>query len=94
MQDISQYVASLQRPRLLVQAANHGLDHYERSVDLKRIIGTEGSEPTRKMLMTLVDKEAQLEHFRRSRDHAYSVASHVDVLIALIFEAREIARMH
>ena len=43
MTDLRSLLASLQRPRLLIRAARHGLVDYRRDRDLRRLIGSCGA---------------------------------------------------
>lgn len=88
MTDINSILASLRRPSLLIRAARFGLADYNRTRDLKRVMGTsQGLTPTR-VLDGLIEKEAQFEETRKKGDAAYSVTRHIEVLIALTAEAR------
>ena len=92
MKDITTLLASLRRPRLLIRAARFGLENYNRSRDLKRVIGTTQAPNPSRAIDSLIEKEAQLEATRKQGDATYSVARHVDVLIALMAEARLLPR--
>lgn len=86
MNDFARLVAALRRPRLLIRAARHGMAAYERNRDLRRLIGT---TPTPAVAMArLIETEAQLEDARREGDASYSVARHVEVMIAMMSELR------
>ncbi|MDV7144957.1 DUF6477 family protein [Tropicimonas sp. TH_r6] len=88
MTDFSQALANLRRPGLLIRAARHGQQGYDRKRDLKRITrGDEVPAPER-AVRRLMDLEAELEYSRRTRDAAYSPTRHVETLIALMAEAR------
>ena len=76
----------LRRPRLLMRAARIGLQDYRRDRDLRRLIAQE--LPPDRALPRLIEVEQTLEETRRKGDAAYSVNRHVDVLIALLAEAR------
>jgi Family of unknown function (DUF6477) len=77
---------NLRRPRLLMRAARFGLGDYRRERDLRRLVGTGAShEDTVSSLMTV---EENLEATRVAGDAAYSIARHIEVLIALLAEAR------
>ncbi|WP_116131582.1 DUF6477 family protein [Tropicimonas sp. IMCC34043] len=92
MTDFLQTLTNLRRPRLLIRAARYGLSDYNRRRDLKRItLGTELPAPE-KALRQLLDLEADLEICRREGLATYSVVRHVDILIALMAEARLILR--
>jgi hypothetical protein len=85
-------LSSLQRPRLLIRAARHGLVDYRRDRDLRRLIGTSAAPSPDVSVRRLLSEEARLETIRRSGDLGYSLARHVEVLIALIAEARLLPR--
>jgi len=90
MTDFRTRLADLRRPRLLLHAARFGLSDYRRERDLKRLIGTQTSpEATVDQLM---HEEGKLEENRKRGDAAYSIARHIEVLIALLAEARLITR--
>jgi Family of unknown function (DUF6477) len=90
MTDCRTMLASLRRPRLLMRAARFGLGEYRRERDLRRYVaGVESPEDTVTSLMTV---EARLEATRIAGDAAYSVARHIEVLIALLAEAQFLRR--
>ncbi|MCC7321920.1 MAG: hypothetical protein IT542_13200 [Rubellimicrobium sp.] len=88
MQDILSMVSGLNRPRLLVQAARFGVDGYSRLAHLPRLMG--GIVPARPgpAILRLLEIEADLERRRTAQAADYPVARHVEVLIALMGEAR------
>lgn len=88
MKDFTVLLASLRRPRLLIRAARFGLEQYDRARDLKRVISSVTLPPPEQALTRLIECEAELEATRKTGDASYSVARHVDVLIALMAEAR------
>lgn len=79
-------LADLRRPRILVNAARHGLSGYRRDRDLKRLI--DNDLPPETAVPRLMSEEERLEETRRAGDAAYSVMRHIEVLSALIAEAR------
>jgi hypothetical protein len=86
MSDFHNVLSTLRRPRLLMQAARLGLSDYRRDRDLRRLVRCGLSpEETVPSLMTV---EEQLEATRLAGDAAYSIARHIEVLIALLAEAR------
>jgi Family of unknown function (DUF6477) len=90
MTDCRTMLATLRRPRLLMRAARFGLADYRRERDLRRCVGGAASpEDTVTSLMTV---EARLEATRITGDAAYSVARHIEVLIALLAEAQFLRR--
>lgn len=88
MADIIATLATLRRPRLLMRAARFGTMNYNRTRDLKRILGAHQTLSPSAALTRLMDEEARLEEIRIARDAAYSATRHVDLLIALLCEAR------
>lgn len=88
MTKILDTLARIHRPRLLVRAARHGLDDYNRSRDLKRILRGDAVPTPSTALDRLVDLEAAQEKTRCSGDASYSIAVHLEILIALMAEAQ------
>lgn len=86
MTDFRTILANMRRPRLLIRAARFGQAEYRRDRDLRRI-GAQMATPER-VLPALMAEEDLLESRRKSGDAAYSVARHIDVLIALMAEVR------
>jgi hypothetical protein len=91
MTDFAQILATLRRPRLLIRAAHHGLADYNRNRDLKRLLSGQAPAP-REAVARLIDEERALEEARRNGGAAYSVARHVDVMIAILAEMRLVNR--
>ena len=90
MTDCRTMLDTLRRPRLLMRAARFGLAEYRRERDLRRYVAAVVSpEDTVTSLMTV---EARLEATRIAGDAAYSVARHIEVLIALLAEAQLLRR--
>ncbi|QUS35079.1 DUF6477 family protein [Falsirhodobacter algicola] len=85
MTDIRATLATLSRPRLLVRAARMGVADYRRDRDLRRLTGTTGTDSP---LPHLLEQEERLEETRRRGCASYSAMRHVEVLIALMAEAR------
>lgn len=86
MTDFPALMAELRRPRLLIRAARFGLGDYRRERDLRRLI-TAPATPQEAM-SALISQEERMEATRRTGDASYSVARHVEVLIALMAELR------
>lgn len=85
MTDFRTALAALTRPRLLVRAARLGVEDYRRERDLRRL--TVHAAPD-SAFPRLLEQEAMLEARRLDGDAAYSIARHIEVLIALMAEAR------
>ncbi|MBW6417476.1 DUF6477 family protein [Celeribacter sp. PS-C1] len=88
MNDVTTLLNALRRPRLLIRAARFGLNDYNRNRDLKRVMRTSTAPSPARALSTLIEEEAKIEEIRRSGDATYSVKRHVELLIALMGEAR------
>ena len=90
MTDCRSMLATLRRPRLLMRAARFGLAEYRRERDLRRYVG--GTASPEDTVTSLMSVEARLEATRLAGDAAYSVARHIEVLIALMAEMRLVSR--
>lgn len=88
MQDLLSQMSNLRRPRLLIRAARIGLESYRRESRLPRLLGYAGAQRSGPALMALMQKELELNEQRKSGDASYSIAAHVDVLTAMMGEAR------
>jgi len=89
MQDILTRLNSLQRPGLLIRAARAGADEYHRTPHLARLLGYGQKAPrSGPALMRLMEMEAEINAQRLHDDAAYSLVRHVDLLIAMLGEAR------
>ncbi|WP_166415615.1 DUF6477 family protein [Cochlodiniinecator piscidefendens] len=88
MTDLMSLLETLRRPSLLIRAARHGLDHYCRDRDLLRIMKSGAMPSPGQAVATLMSEERGYEEKRKTGDASYSVARHVEVLIALMAEAR------
>lgn len=88
MQDLLAKLDNLKRPRLLIRAARIGMDEYRRDVHLKRHLGHGPLPRSGAALARLVEIESSLNQQRRERNAGYSSVKHVDLLIAMMGEAR------
>ncbi len=88
MQDLLSMLHALHRPRLLMRAARIGAEDYRRDSHLHRLLGHGKLPPQGKTMMKLIELEADLNAQRLDNDSSYSLVRHVDVLIALVGEAR------
>jgi hypothetical protein len=93
MTDILSLLASLRRPNLLVTAARLGAEDYSRPVHLRRLLPGADLPGPGAALMQLMAMEAGLEEHRRiaSGGAGYSPARHIEVLAAIMAEARSLA---
>lgn len=94
MKDLLSILKTLHRPRLLIRAARAGALDYRRDPHLSRILGPGALPRTASALMRLMDMEAALDAQRTAQDAAYSISRHVEVLVAMMGEARLLAANH
>jgi hypothetical protein len=90
MDDLCTKIFPLKRPSLLLRAARFGLNSYSRERDLRRLVS--GPVTTERALAQLIAEEERLESIRTMGKGHYPVARHIDVLIALLAEARLLPR--
>jgi len=88
MQDILTLVSSLKRPTLLVRTARHGIEDYNRVLHLRRLLKTETLPGPGKAIIKLLELEAVVDGQRLAKRAEYSVARHIEILVALMCEAR------
>lgn len=88
MTDTLSLLKSLHRPRLLIRAARFGQEDYCRDRDLTRILRISRPPAPLNAVDRLIEQEQELEEIRTTGDAGYSPARHVEVLIALMAEAR------
>lgn len=92
MTDLFHLVSELRRPELLVRAARAGLIDYNRKRDLKRLMRTAEAPSPDHAVAALLAEEERLDDIRRKGDATYSFARHIEVLIAMMAEARLLPR--
>lgn len=88
MPDPLSRLSTLNRPRILVRAARIGIADYNRGRSLKRLMPGEALPSPGLAFDALLEREAALDAVRRDGGAAYSAARHVELLAALINEAR------
>jgi hypothetical protein len=91
MRDTFAILETIRRPRLLMQAARHGLAAYRRNRDLRRLIGAETSPL--QAITQLIAEEGRAERTRLSGEADYSASRHIELLAALIAEASRLPRL-
>ena len=94
MTDIFSFLNTLRRPHLLIRAARIGVDEYRRDPHLRRLLGYGTLPRSGAALMRLVEIESELNTQRREEDAGYSAMRHVEVLIAMMGEARLLRASH
>jgi hypothetical protein len=88
MLDLLGMVRSLNRPALLVRSARFGVDDYSRDLHLRRILRDDTVPRPGAAILKLLEIEADMNDQRQAKAAEYSCARHVEVLIALMGEAR------
>ncbi len=88
MQDLLTQIAALRRPRLLIRAARIGAQTYRREARLPRLLGYGVTLRLGPTLMRLMALEAEMNDRRENGDAGYSIAVHVDLLIAIMGESQ------
>lgn len=91
MPDLIDKLQNMRRPQLLIRAARHGCLEYNRNRDLRRLLRSDPLPGPTRAVSRLIDLETGMEVTRKQGDNAYSVGRHVDILIALMGEARLLA---
>lgn len=94
MLDVLSALHALRRPRLLLRAARIGQGDYRRTVHLQRHLGIGPLPCSGAALMQLMEIEAEMNAQRKRRAAEYSAARHVDILIAMMGEARILRATH
>ncbi|MEB8386151.1 DUF6477 family protein [Rhodobacteraceae bacterium KMM 6894] len=94
MQDLLTLLNTLRRPQLLIRAARIGAAEYRREAHLRRYLGYGALPRSAAALRRLVDMEATLEELRQDRAAGYSATRHVEILIAMMGEARILRTAH
>lgn len=76
------------RPQVLLRAARAGIVDYDRRRSLRRLIGAEAMPTPAEAISRLSKLEAETDDRRRTGARTYSILRHVELLIALMGEAR------
>ncbi len=92
MQDVLSMMDGLKRPRLLTRAARLGAQDYRRETCLPRFFGYGSVPRTAEALLLLIQQEAEMNDKRKAGDTGYSLPRHLDLLIAMVGEARLLRR--
>lgn len=92
MSDLFHVFKSLRRPKTLIRAARIGVAQYRREQDLKRLLRAGRAPAPGTGMSRLLTIEQDLEAIRLSGDATYSITKHVEILVALMAEARLLRR--
>ncbi len=90
MSDFRKTLSEMRRPSMLMRAARLGLADYHRTRWLKRL--APGETSPERVITRLLSAEERLEEIRQRGDASYSIAQHIEVLIALLAEASLLRR--
>ena len=88
MTELATTLENLRRPRLLIRAARFGLTDYNRDRHLKRLIKADRTPSPERALEGLLEEEARLNSSRTDDTGDYDLSRHIDMLIAIMAEAR------
>ncbi|NND18917.1 MAG: hypothetical protein HKN98_10105 [Silicimonas sp.] len=88
MTDAITMLANLRRPRLLIDAAHLGVPEYQRDQTIGRLLPGGPRANVSETFRALAEDEATMNEERRTGGAAYSVARHIELLVAMIVEAR------
>ena len=79
---------SLNRPKLLVRAAQVWLPEFNRTRSMRRIFPGVVPPPPGRGFEALWEQEKAIDQLRCEGAACYSAARHIEILVALIVEAR------
>lgn len=88
MEDVLTQISRLKRPTLLVRTARHGIEGYNRVIHLRRLLKTESVPGPGQAIIKLMEREALVDLQRTTQRAEYSVARHVELIVALMCEAK------
>ncbi|MRU14157.1 hypothetical protein FDP25_01820 [Roseovarius sp. A21] len=88
MKDVLATIHAVRRPGLLIRAARIGAAQYRRTNHLIRLIGAMPPASSGAALDQLIELEAEIDSQRKNEQAEYSPARHVEILIAMMGEAR------
>ena len=88
MEDVLKMISRLKRPTLLVRTARHGLQDYNRIVHLRRLLKTEALPEPSHAIVRLMELEAVIDQLRVANRAEYSVARHIEMIVAMMCEAQ------
>ena len=94
MQDVLTILQQLQRPRLLMRAARIGAMDYRRTAQLPRLLGYGQMPKHSEAILRLIEIEGDLNALRKAGESAYNLLRHIDVMIAIVGEARDYAPLN
>ena len=87
MTNLKNALEGIHRPKTLMRAAKSALGNYDRSTGLQRLLGKSDKIRPEDALRELLPLEQDCETRRQTGRVAYSVARHLEVMVAIIAEA-------
>ncbi|MBU2993326.1 DUF6477 family protein [Octadecabacter sp. 1_MG-2023] len=88
MEDVLSQISRLNRPTLLVNTARHGLEDYNRVAHLRRLLKCDTIPGPSQAIVRLMEIEGIANEHRLDDRAEYSIARHVELIVALMSEAR------
>jgi len=85
MTTLTNILTEIKRPGLLVRASRLALQNFHRETVHRRLFGEIG--PFSEINQSLLEIEDALNTQRKTGDASYSIARHISVLAALMYEA-------
>jgi hypothetical protein len=82
-------LSATNHPKILVQAARHGVTTHELKSHLLHPFGWQKPKSLSALLDTLFEKEAELNKMRRLKNAAYQIQDQIAILTSLIAEATQ-----
>lgn len=93
MTNLAALLDNLRRPKILIRAARSGVNGFRRERDLRRIFRGTKVDVKRNTIVHLMAAEQQMEEFRTEGNANYNVQRHINLLIAIMAEARHFSEL-
>ena len=90
MQDALTISHKLRRPKMLMRAAQIGVAEYKRVAHLPRLLGYGRMPKQSEAILKLIEIEKNLKALREAGESADNLLRHIDVMIAIVGEARDL----
>jgi hypothetical protein len=90
MQDALTILHKLRRPKMLMRAAQIGVAEYKRVAHLPRLLGYGRMPKQSEAILKLIEIERNLKALRKAGESADNLLRHIDVMIAIVGEARDL----
>ena len=92
MQDALTILHKLRRPKMLMRAAQIGVAEYKRVAHLPRLLGYGRMPKQSEAILKLIEIEIEknLKALRKAGESADNPLRHIDVMIAIVGEARDL----